>query len=156
MKTRYNIILLMIPMAILGLADDCAANPVSVFYPSPTAATLRVDPKVNGNDIQILPNYPLDNVVILGELSVDGGRGASLHDLMVAALSEAASKGADFVALVRVDTQANLFLGKMVPAGHGRSMFVAGPLKGSEVGRIASIPNESPGAIRVALGKYAK
>jgi hypothetical protein len=156
MKTRYTTMLLMIPMATFGVAIDSVAHPVSAFYPSSAASTVRFDPKVSSDDIEILPDSPADKVVILGELSVNGDPNVSLHDLMVAALSEAASKGADFVALAKTDAQANLFLGKMVPAGHGRSMFVAGPLKGSEVGRIAAIPARSPGSIRLVLGRYLK
>jgi hypothetical protein len=155
MKIRHNIMLLVIPMA-LGFAADCVAVPVSTFYPNPAGANVRATPKGSTNDIDILPSSPTANVVILGELNVDGSTKTSIHDLMVAALNEASNKGADFVALDRMDAQANLFLGKMVPVGHGRSMFVAGPLKGSEVRRIASIPARSPGSIRVFLGKYLR
>jgi hypothetical protein len=146
----------MIPAVALGFAVSCMAVPVSAFHPSPASAGVQYDSKASADDIQIFTNAPSDDVVILGELSVDGGSGTSLNELMVAALGQAMSKGADFVALYPPDAQPALFLGKMVPAGHGRSMFVAGPVLGSEVGRIAAIPPERTGNIRLILGRYSK
>ena len=146
----------MIPIAAFGFATTCTAGPVSAFYPSPASAGLRFEPKASADEIQILASPPAENVVILGELSVTGDPHASLHELMVAALGEAMSKGADFVSLASGDAQPGMVLGKMVPSGHGRSMFVAAPLQGSEVGRIAAIPPESTGSIRLILGRYAK
>jgi hypothetical protein len=146
----------MVPAAALALAVSCAASPVSVFYPAPASAGAQYGSKASSDDIQIFTNAPSDDVVILGEVSVDGGSGASLNDLMAAALGEAMSRGADFVALYSTNAQPSLWVGKMVPAGHGRSMFVAGPVLGSEVGRIAAIPAERTGSIRLILGRYSK
>jgi hypothetical protein len=146
----------MIPAAALAFAVSCVAAPVSVFTPSPASAGAQYGSKASADDIQIFTNAPSDDVVILGEVSVDGGSGASLNELMVAALGEAKSKGADFVALYTTNAQPALFLGKMVPAGHGRSMFVAGPVLGSEVGRIAAIPPERTGSIRLIVGRYSR
>jgi|SRR5580658_6916880 hypothetical protein len=156
MKKRYNIRFLMIPVATFGFAVACAAAPASAFYPSPESAGAQFGAKASADDIQMLTNAPSDGVVVLGELSVDGGSQASLHDLMVAALGEAMSKGADFVALYPANAQPELFLGKMVPVGHGRSMFEAGPVLGSEVGRIATIPPDRSSTIRLILGRYSK
>jgi hypothetical protein len=156
MKTHSKLMLYIVPIALASVSAECVAQPVSTFYPSPADPTTHFEATVNAKNIEILPSPPESNVVILGKLSVSGNPNASIHELMVAALGEAANKGADFVALDRLDAQANLFLGKMVPVGHGRSMFVAGPLKGSEVGRISSIPDSSLGSIRVVLGKYLK
>jgi len=147
---------MMIPAVALGFAASCAAAPVSAFYPSAASAGAQYASKASTDDIQIFTNAPSDDVVILGELSVDGGSGASLNELMIAALGQAMSKGADFVALYTPNAQPVLFIGKMVPAGHGRSMFVAGPVLGSEVGRIAAIPPERTGSIRLILGRYSK
>ena len=148
--------MLIIPMAVFCLAAVSAAIPISAYSPSPETAALRVEPKASADDIEILTSSPSDGVLVLGDLSVNGGPNASLHELMVQALNVAASKGADFVALAKPDGEPMRFLGKMVPVGHGRSMFVAGPLKGSEVNRIASIPGDRPGSIRVVLGRYAR
>lgn len=156
MNKRYNIRSMMVPVAALGFAVSCMAGPVTSFYPSPAAASVQLGSKASDDDIQIVTNAPSDDAVILGELSVDGGSGASLHELMVAALGEAVSKGADYVALYSSGAQPSLWVGKMVPSGHGRSMFVAGPVLGSEVGRIASIPPDNAGSIRVILGRYSK
>jgi hypothetical protein len=156
MNKHYNIRQLLVPAAALALAVSCVASPVNVFYPAQASPGAQFSPKASADDIQIFTNAPSDDVVILGEVSVDGGSGASLNDLMDAALGEAMSKGADFVALYATNAQPTLFIGKMVPAGHGRSMFVAGPVLGSEVGRIAAIPRESMGSIRLILGRYSK
>jgi len=146
----------MVPAASLAFAVSCVAAPVSVFYPAPASAGTQYGSKASADDILIFTNVPSDDVVILGEVSVDGGSGASLNELMGAALGEAMSKGADFVAFYAASAQPALFLGKMVPAGHGRSMFVAGPVLGSEVGRIAVIPPERMGSIRLILGRYSR
>jgi hypothetical protein len=156
MNKLYIIRLLIVPAAALGLAASCAAAPVSTFFPSPASARLQAASKASADDIQIVTNAPAEDAVILGELSVDGGSRASLHEIMVAALGEAMSKGADFVALYAPNAQPSLWVGKMVPSGHGRSMFVAGPVLGSEVGRIAAIPPGSIGSIRLILGRYSK
>ena len=145
----------MVPAA-LAFAVSCVAGPVSVFYPAPASAGAQYGSRASADDIQIFTNVPSDDVVILGEVSVDGGSGASLNELMVAALGEAMSKGADFVALYTANAQPMLWVGKMVPAGHGRSMFVAGPVLGSEVGRIAAIPPGRTGPIRLIVGRYAR
>src|SRR5580658_5843413 len=89
MNKHYNIRLLMVPAAALALAVSCAASPVSVFYPAPASAGAQYGPKASADDIQIFTNAPSDDVVILGEVSVDGGSGASLNELMAAALGEA-------------------------------------------------------------------
>jgi len=146
----------MVSAAALGFAATCRAAPVSEFFPSPDSSGVQATAKASAGDIQIFTNAPSEDVVILGELSVNGGSGASLHELMVAALGEAMGKGADFVALYSPTSQPSLWIGKMVPSGHGRSMFVAGPVLGSEVGRIAAIPPGSPGSLRLILGRYAK
>jgi hypothetical protein len=146
----------MVPAAALAFAVSCAAAPVSVFYPSPASAGAQYSSKASADDIQIFTNAPSDDVVILGEVSVDGGSGASLNELMSAALGEAMSKGADFVALYATNAQPALWVGKMVPAGHGRSMFVAGPVLGSEVGRIAAIPPGGTVPIRLIVGRYSR
>ena len=146
----------MVPAAALAFAASCAAAPVSVFYPSPASAGAQYSSRASADDIQIFTNAPSDDVVILGEVSVDGGSGASLNDLMSAALGEAMSKGADFVALYATNAQPALWVGKMVPAGHGRSMFVAGPVLGSEVGRIAAIPPGGTVPIRLIVGRYSR
>jgi hypothetical protein len=156
MNKHYNIRLLVVPAAALALAVSCVAAPVSVFYPSPASAGAQYGSKASADDIQIFTNAPSDDVVIIGEVSVDGGSGASLNKLMTAALGEAMGKGADFVALYATNAQPALFIGKMVPVGHGRSMFVAGPVLGSEVGRIAVIPPGGTGSIRLILGRYSK
>jgi hypothetical protein len=147
--------LFLLPMAAVGLAANCMAAPTSTFTPSQSSTGLSQERKASTDDIQILAGAPTENVVILGELSFNGQSGASFHDQMVVALGEAMDKGADFVALAGTDTRAGLVLGKMVPSGHGRSMFVAGPLLGSEVGRIATIPPDFAGSVRVVLGRYS-
>src|SRR5580698_249614 len=124
MNKRYYIRYAMVPAAALSLAVTCMAGPVSAFYPSPASASVQLGSKPSYDEIQIFTNAPSEDVVILGELSVDGGARASLHQLMVAALDEARSRGADFVALYGPGTQPALWVGKMVPVGHGRSMFV--------------------------------
>jgi hypothetical protein len=146
----------MVPAAALFLASTCISAPVSAFVPSLASAGMQSSPKSSADKIQIFTNAPSDDVVVLGELNVDGGSGASLHELMVAALGEAMRKGADFVALYTADAQPALWVGKMVPAGHGRSMFVAGPVLGSEVGRIAAIPPGRTGPLHLILGRYSK
>jgi hypothetical protein len=156
MNKRSNIRLLLVPVAALGFAASCIAAPVSTFFPSPASPGQQAAPKASADHIQMFTNAPSDEAVILGELYVDGGSRASLHELMVAALGEAVSKGADFVALYAPNAQPSRFLGKMVPVGHGRSMFVAGPVFGSEVGRIAAIPPGNIGSIRLILGRYSK
>lgn len=154
MKTNHVLASLMAPAAALAFAVNCDAAPSTTFYPSATA--YHFEPKASTGDIQILSSAPSDNTVILGELSIDGGSDSSLHDLMVAALGVAMNKGADFVALSKSDTRPGLVLGKMVPVGHGRSMFVASAVQGSEINRIAAIPSETAGPLRVVIGRYAK
>jgi hypothetical protein len=144
----------MVTAAAAALAVACQAAPSATFYPS-TSSAQRFEPKASVDDIQILPSAPADNAVILGELRIEGGDDASLHGLMVAALCEAANRGASFVALAGADNGPGLVLGKMVPAGHGRSMFMVGPVLGSEVGRIAAIPAGGISSIRVVLGRFS-
>jgi hypothetical protein len=156
MKIRNKITPLLVSAAAFTLAVGCKAAPSTTFYPAASTASQRLEPKSSADSIQILSSAPTDNVIILGEISVEGGAGSSLHELMAAALGEAQSKGADFVALAGSDAQSGLVIGKMVPAGHGRSMFVAAPVLGSEVGRIAAVPAETTGSIRVVLGRYAR
>jgi hypothetical protein len=156
MKTPSYRLLFALPLAAFGLAVAGAAQPATTYYPSPESAGLQAPPKVNTDDIELMTMAPTGNAVILGELTIDGGPDASLHELMVAALNAAASKGADFVALAMPNTMPVRFLGKMVPAGHGRSMFVAGTVMGSEVGRIAAIPGRFPNSVQVVLGRYTR
>jgi hypothetical protein len=156
MKTPSYRLLFTLPLAAFGLAVAGAAQPAITFYPAPESAGVQASPRMNTDDIELMTMAPAGNTVILGELSIDGRPDASLHDLMVAALNAAASKGADFVALAKPDTMPTRWLGKMVPAGHGRSMFVAGTVLGSEVGRIAAIPGRFPNSVQVVLGRYTR
>jgi hypothetical protein len=140
--------------AAATLSVESVAAPTATFLPSPSSTEQHFAPKATADGIQILPGAPAGNVVIIGELSIDGGAGAPLHLLMNAALNEAMNRGADFLALSGADSR-SIALGKMVPAGHGRSMFVAGPVLGSEVGRIAAIPAGGIASIRMVLGRFS-
>jgi hypothetical protein len=147
-------VLLLAPVAGVSLAARCQAAPSTVFYPSASSAQLHFEPRLAARDIQILSDVPVGGAVILGELNIESAD-ASLHSLVVAALGEAASRGADFVALINTSAGPGLALGKMVPVGHGRSRFVAAPVLGSEVNRIAAIPDLRLNSIRFVLGRYS-
>jgi hypothetical protein len=155
MNKRY-LALLAFSAVASGLTGNCSAAPSTAFVPASASVAPDAAPRSNADEIQIMTNAPAENVTILGELKVQGDSTASLHDLMVAALDAAAIRGADFVALSSAGAQPTLWVGKMVPSGHGRSMFVAGSLQGSEVNRIASIPPGASGSISLVVGRYLR
>ena len=155
MKKRY-IALLALSAVASSLTGICRATPSTAFVPTLATTTQDLAPKTSADEIQIMTNAPAEDVTILGELKVQGDSDASLQDLMVAALEAASNKGADFLAFVGAGNQPNLWVGKMVPVGHGRSMFVAGSLRGSEVNRIATIPPCGTGTISLIVGKFVR
>jgi hypothetical protein len=148
--------LLVFSAAASGLTGICRAAPSTAFVPAPALVAPDASPGSSADEIQILTSAPSEGATILGELRVQGDSDASLHDLMVAALDAARVKGADFLALCSASAQPTMWVGKMVPVGHGRSMFVAGPVRGAEVNRIASIPPGGTGSISLIVGKYAR
>src|SRR5580658_7038149 len=107
MNTKNIKTLMLVPTAVYVLAVYCQATPSTTFYPAASNAQ-HFEPKASADSIQILSSVPTDNVTILGEVSVEGGVGSSLHELMAAALDQAKSKGADFVALTGSGAQSGL------------------------------------------------
>jgi len=146
---------MMVPAAAWAVSAPCAADTSATFVPSDSSAPARVEAKTSGDAIQILAGFPADRAVIIGELDIKADADTSISHLMAAALREAANQGADFIALAKPSVQPGLVLGKMVPFGHGRSLFVAGPVEGSEVGRMAAIPAGSISHLHVILGRYS-
>jgi hypothetical protein len=156
MKIYQRLGIIAIQAAALCVARPAKSATLSTFYPAPESTNTRFEPKPGTDDIQILTYIPAEPVVILGEVNIASASNASLHELMVAALNEAKARGGDFVALAPPSVYPSMFLGKMVPAGHGRSIFVPGPLQGSEVGRIAAIPAKKLGSLRLIIGRYTR
>ncbi|MFY9925763.1 MAG: hypothetical protein ABSF76_12460 [Opitutaceae bacterium] len=155
MNKRF-LALLALSAAAVGLPGICRAAPSTEFIPASASIASEFTHKSSADDIQIMTIAPSENVTILGELKIQGDSDASLHDLMIAALDAAKAQGADFLALASPGSQPTLWVGKMVPAGHGRSMFVAGPVQGSEVNRIASIPYGGTGSISLIVGRFVR
>jgi hypothetical protein len=153
MNKRY-ISLLAVAAVAFGLAGSCVAAPTAAFIPTSLNTASELVPKTNLEDIQIMTVAPAADVTIIGELKVQGESDASLHDLMVAALNAAKEKGADFVALVSPGVQPTMWVGKMVPVGHGRSELMVGTVMGSEINRISSIPPESSGSLSLIVGRF--
>jgi len=145
MKNTNYVALFVIPAAAIAFAARCAAAPATSFTPSQTSSGLHLEPKAGPSEVQILQNPPSENAVIIGEVQVQGGPESSLHDMMAAALDEAAKRGADFIALTTQGQQSGRVSGKMVPIGHGRSLFVADPVQGGQAAGIC-----------VILGKYTR
>jgi hypothetical protein len=155
MKTRNLFALLMAPAAAWAVSAPCAADTSATFIPADSSAPVRAEAKTSGDAIRILAGFPADRAVIIGELEVKADADTSIAHLMAAALREAATQGADFIALAKPAVQPDLVLGKMVPVGHGRSLFVAGPIEGSEVARMAALPGGSLSHLHVILGRYS-
>jgi hypothetical protein len=154
MKTRNYIALLTASTALVHLSTSRANAQTPSFYPSPAAAGQHFEPKASAGEVQILANLPDKGVIVIGELGVQGGPGISVADMVATAQSEAMKRGADFVALAKPAAQSGAALGKMVPVGHGRSMFVANtPNQGSGS---AAEPIEAAGGIRVIIGRFSK
>ena len=139
-----------------GLVGICRAAPSTAFVPASASVQLDATAGSSADDIKIMTNAPAENVTILGELKIQGDPDASFHDMIVAALDAAKQRGADFLALAGAGVQPTIWVGKMVPAGHGRSMFVAETIRGSDVNWIASIPPAASGSISLIVGKYAR
>jgi hypothetical protein len=156
MKTPHYRLLIMIPVIAFGTNVARSSQPAAAYIPSQETSQSQGTSRTDRDEIEILTAPPATDAVILGRLSLNGNDATSLHDLIVTALNTAASKGADFVALSQKDAEHYWFLGKMVPVGHGRSMFVAGPVKGSEVNRIAAIPGSFPSSVEMVLGRYTR
>lgn len=138
----------------LALVTPGVAETTASFYSSHSPTAAQRGAHLSPDDVRIFTRFPATDTIVLGEMTVDGGSAVSLSRVMESAVREAASRGADFVALAEPDQPAPFAIGKMVAYGHGRSVFVAGSVTGSDLNWVSSSPRAESQPMRLVFGAY--